>query len=442
MGNNSNWYRRLAYRALLAVLTATGVASAQSALTIEDVVNMALANNERSLKAPLRVATAQGQLDRARAAFLPTLTAGGTESVNAAADRYGRHFATVGTLSVNQPLLNLPAFPLYAQARHQFISEQWGAMEDRRSLAFDAASSFLNALASERLLEAAQRRLDRARATQEDTQARVDAQLASTNDATRATIDTSTAESQVAQARGNRERAYFELSFLVGRSVTGPLVTPERTTSAAKHGVFRKEDIVRFAESRRPDLKSAEEHSESLRKAAAEPLYRLFPSLGLSGQARSVVNPLPPDTSLSESALLTLTWTLYDAGARYADRKTRLAQADSQALDEHQLRRSIATDISVAISALHTARENLQISEQAAVLAKRNTEETEILYRQGLARAIELTDANASQYAAEVAVESAKLDMEQAYLGLRQALGINPVGDELSGKAPSNGGAQ
>jgi outer membrane protein TolC len=145
---------------------------------------------------------------------------------------------------------------------------------------------------------------------------------------------------------------------------------------------------------------------------------------------------------VSEAALLTLSWTLYDAGARYADRKTRLAQADSQALDEHQLRRSIATDIGVAIAALRTARENLRISEQAAVLAKRNTEETDILYRQGLARAIELTDANASQYAAEVAVESAKLEMEQAYLGLRQALGVNPIGDELSGNTSANGGAK
>jgi hypothetical protein len=46
-----------------------------------------------------------------------------------------------------------------------------------------------------------------------------------------------------------------------------------------------------------------------------------------------------------------------------------------------------------------------------------------------LARAIEVSDANASRYAADVAVESAKLAMEQAYLGLRQALGIDPVGE-------------
>ena len=427
---------------LIALAMVARVVRAEQQLTLEGAIQMALANNERSLKAPFRVEAAVGTLDRARAAFLPTMVAAGTDTVNAKADRYGRHSATVGTLSVNQPIVNLSAYPLYAQARHQLNSETWGALEDRRSLAFDSASAFINALASDRLLSAAQRRLDRATATQQDTQARADAQLASTNDVTRAVIDTTTAESQVAQARGIRERAYLQLSFLVGRPVVESLVAPERTTSAARHGQFRKEDIVRLAESRRPDLKSAEEHTESLRHAAAEPLYRLAPTLGVTGQVKSIVDPLPTDTAFSGSALVTLTWTIYDAGARYADRKTRLAQADSGALDERQLRRSIATDISVAISALRTARANLRISQDAAAAAQRNSEETAILYRQGLARAIELTDADASQYAAEVAVESAQLDMEQAYLNLRQALGIQPTGDELTAGHSSQGGAQ
>ena len=429
--------RRRGWVWALLVVGSSSIANAEKPLSLEEAVNWALANNERSLKAPLRVEVAKGQLERARAAFLPTVTASGTETLNAKADKTGRHFTNAESLSVNQPLLNMSAFPLYAQARHQLRSEQWGAVEDRRGLAFDTARAFMNALASERLFDAAQQRLERARATQQDTQARVDAQLASTNDATRVSVDMSSAESQVNQARGNVERAYLELSFLLGRSVTGPLETPERTSRAARTGTIHREDIVRRAESRRPDLKSAQERTQALRQSAAEPLYRLAPTLALVGQVRTIVDPLPIEQGFSEAALLTMTWTIYDAGARYADRKTRVAQADSQALDERQLRRSIATDISVAISTLRTARKNYLISEDAAVTAKRNTEETEILYRQGLARAIEVTDASASRYAADVAVESAKLAMEQAYLGLREALGLNPTGEGLAPSVPA-----
>lgn len=438
------WTRHRNLRCALALLVVwlPATASAETPLTLEEAVNLALANNERSLKAPLRVEAAAGQLERARAAFLPTLTASGTETLNAKADRNGRHFTNSESLNASLPLLNLSAFPLYAQARHQLRSEQWGSVEDRRNVAFDAARAFLNALASERLLDAAQQRLERARATYRDTQARVDAQLASTNDATRVAIDTATAESQVNQARGNVERAYLELSFLLGRSTAGPLAVPERTTSAARTGVIRKQDVVHNAESRRPDLKSAEERTEALRQAAKEPLYRLAPTVALVGQVRTIVDPLPAETGFSEAALLTMSWTIYDAGARYADRRTRLAQADSQALDERQLRRSIATDIRVAVSTLRTARKNYLISEDAAATAKRNTEETEILYRQGLARAIEVTDANASRYAADVAVESAKLTMEQAYLGLRQALGLEPIDEGLQRKSSASKGSR
>ncbi|MBL8606283.1 MAG: TolC family protein [Myxococcales bacterium] len=53
-------------------------AAAQEAapLRMEDAVQLALANNERAKKAPLRVEQAAGQLERARDAFFPTLSAG------------------------------------------------------------------------------------------------------------------------------------------------------------------------------------------------------------------------------------------------------------------------------------------------------------------------------------------------------------------------------
>ena len=137
------------------------------------------------------------------------------------------------------------------------------------------------------------------------------------------------------------------------------------------------------------------------------------------------------DTATSGNASLTMTWTIFDAGIRYADRRTRLAQAVSASLDEHALRRSVATDIAVAVAELRAARTVLQVSEQAVVTAQKNTEETAILYKQGLAKAIEVTDANASRYDADATLAVAKLGMEQAYLNLRFALGLSPISDEL-----------
>ena len=153
--------RRLVCALSLGLALAPAEARAEAPLSLEDAVTLALSTNERAQKAPLRVEAAQGQLERARSAFLPSLVATGNGTLRSVEDRNGRALSGGGNLTLNQPLLNLPAFPLYSQARHQLESERWGAVQDRRTLAFDAAQAFLLALTNERLFEAATGRAER-----------------------------------------------------------------------------------------------------------------------------------------------------------------------------------------------------------------------------------------------------------------------------------------
>jgi outer membrane protein TolC len=141
-----------------------------------------------------------------------------------------------------------------------------------------------------------------------------------------------------------------------------------------------------------------------------------------------------------DSATLTLTWSIYDAGVRYADRRTRVAQADSGALDEKLLRRSIATDVALALASLKAARDGYKAATEAVTAAKKHTEEVEILYKQGIDKALDVVDANGRLSDAEVTQETAKLAMEQAYLDLRLAVGLEPAEDE-PGTAPGLGTA-
>src|SRR5262249_45592733 len=122
-------------------------------------------------------------------------------------------------------------------------------------------------------------------------------------------------------------------------------------------------------------------------------------------------------------------------------------QAESQAYEERLLRRSVATDVNVALTSLRTAREAFAIADESVATAQRNNDETGILYKQGLARAIEVTDANATHFDAEVARANAPPSMEQAYLQLRFVLGLAPIGTEANAAgapagAPSDTGKQ
>lgn len=422
---------RIIALAALAPLVWASPAEAQEQLKIEDAIRLALQNNERAQKAPLRIEAAEGQKDRARTAFLPSLSANGSGTWRATEDRSGRSTTTNGTVTLTQPLLTPSAFPLYAQAGHQLESERWGATQDKRVLAFDTARSFLQVLTAERVAEAAGRRLDRAKANLANAEARAQAQLASTNDATRAQVELASSMREVAQAQGSVGRVHAQLSFLVGRRIDGPLAAPDRTTQGAESFENAAQSQVQAAIDRRPDVKQAQERTLALKLSAKEPLYRLIPSVNAQAQLRVLPDPLPTERATDETVTVNLTWAIFDQGARYADRKTRLAQAESQQLDEKLLRRSVATDVELAIIALRTAREAYRIAGEAVAATQRLTEETEILYRQGLARAIELTTANSQRFDAEVSRASAKLSMEQAYLELRFALGLGPIDEEL-----------
>lgn len=413
-------------------------AHADGELGMEEAVRLALAHNERARKAPLRVEAAQGQLMRARAAFLPSLSADGSGTLSSNADRAGRMLGASGSLTLHQSLVNLPAIPLYAQSRHQLESERFSAIQDQRMVAFDTARAFLVVLTSEKVLEAANRRLERARANQKDAEVRAKAQIASTNDVTRAILETAAAAREVAQAQGSVARAYLSLGFLVGQPVTQELAAPNSTTQAAESAGFRPDEMARQAEDRRPDIRSAHERTVALQQAAREPLFRMAPRLDITGQVRLSSAFQAPDPLSTESLALNLSWDLYDASARYGDSRTRAAQAESQALDERLLRRSVATDINIALASLHAARESYRITDEAVAAAQRNTRETELLYKQGLARAIELIDANARRFDAEVSRATAKLAMEQAYLELRFAVGLGPVGDGLGQTPPQS----
>jgi outer membrane protein TolC len=405
-------------------------------LRLEDAVRLALQNNERAKKAPLRVEVAESQVARARDAFFPTLVAAGSSIYHPVTK--GPSTSSSGTLTLTQPILSPSAFPLYAQQTHNRDAETWGSVEDKRQLAFDAAKAFIQALTAEGVLRSAQRKLDTAKLNLETSQARAQAGLSSTNDVTKAELQLATTQGQIASAQGNVRRAYIALSFVVGERVDGPLVPPDATTGAAQHyeqaksnqvkaELERRERFLAAAEDRRPDVRSLHEKNASLEASAREPFYRLIPSLSASGQLRYVPDPLATEKALDEQASLNLTWQIFDSGLRYADRDQRVAQLESSRLDEKLLRRSVQNDIELALATLHAARESYVAAQASTSASQKNSDETAVLYQQGLATAFEVSDANEQQFEAEVAQVAAQLSMEQAYLDLRAALGFGPL---------------
>jgi len=398
-------------------LLLTVAARAQDAtahMTIEDAVRLALSRNERAKISDLNVVVAAAAVDRARTAFFPTLVVNGSyvqrpDDVVAA----GRNsYTNTATATLTQPILNASAFPLLAQAKQNLEGQRAQTIDDKRLLAFQAAREFFAVLSSEAVLTAAQTRLKTATANVDDTQARAAAQLVSTNDVTRAQIDLANAQREVELDRGALEAAYLGLAFTLNAPVAHGLVSPQALLSAGRRPVPSQDSLVRVAVSHRPDL---------------------VPVIGISGTFQLSTDPTLAghDFYNNEALTTTLSWPLFDAGVRYADKRSRDASAAIADLDLDALVRSVDTEVRSAVVALQASQAALIASEAARDAAKRSADETAILYKQGLAKAIELVDANDSRFLADVNYATAEYAVALAYLALRQALGLDPVGTEL-----------
>lgn len=401
-------------------------------LRIADAVQLALSRNERARISDLNVVVADAAVEKARTGFLPVLTFNGNDTGTAAVVAGQPHLVGQGSIVLNQPLLNASAYPLYAQAKALAEAQRAQDVDDKLGLAYNATTGFFSVLSASAVVDAAQRAFENAQANAADTQARAEAQLTSTNDVTRAKVDLAGASRELESDKGTVANAYIQLSFLLNAPVSGPLATPEATLAASQANPAAPDNLVKVALDRRPDVLVDKEALAAARHFADEPLLRIIPTIGLQGTASGTSNaPVAIKQWNQESLAATLTWTLYDAGARYADKHSRDAQASIAELNLQQLVRNVDSQVRSAVALLAAAQAEFQGAGQARDASRQNVDETAILYRQGLAKAIELVDANDSRFTAEVNYAGAQYAMAEAYLNLRQAMGLDPLGTEF-----------
>ncbi|MGH7437112.1 MAG: TolC family protein [Polyangiaceae bacterium] len=401
------------------------------ALTLDQAVQLTLTRNERAKISDLNVAIADAAVEKAFATFMPALTASASGTQHATAVKPPSNSGQAA-LTVNLPLLNASAFPLYAQARRLADAQRAQNTDDKRLLGYSAASAFFAVLNAQDIVTAALRQLDNARANLASTQARTQAALSSTNDATKAQVDMAGSQREVEIDKGVLENALVQLAYLVYVPIPQSLVPPAPTLDAAAKGLTSLENLVRFAADHRPDVQVSRYQSMAAHDFADEPLLRLVPTLGVQGQvlettADSQLTGRHDDETLTGTA----TWTIFDNGGRYADKHSRDAQADISDLNYRLLLRTVDEQVHGAAVLLASAQSAFQVATDTVKYARQNVDETEILYKQGLATALELVTANDSRFTAEVNLATAEFTMAQAYLSLRQAMGLDVLGTEL-----------
>jgi outer membrane protein TolC len=408
-------------------------AAAGAELTLEEAIRLALEQNERPRIAEQRSMAAESRVDQARAFFFPDLSLSGSylrqdSDVGRTGSFSNRDEVVSAAVSANLRILDARLFPLYRQAKLERRAARLDELEENRLLAFEVADAFLRTLSIQQVQASAERRLLFARNTVEDTRARFEAKLVSVNDLTRAELELAIAEREASLAEGESREFLLQLGYLIHARIVEPLEARVLFFDPPEPG--DPERLVEEARERRLDLAADEARRKGLEAFALEPAMRFIPSLGATGQIEEVFEEGPNERDWFVG--LDLTWLLYDGGERMAQRSERKALARIVGLELEAARRQVDLDVRRALIAMQKERAVAHEAEKAVEIGRQNAEEITVLYRQGLATALQVADANVRLFEAEVALAQARYGLGLSLLNLRAARGLDPLEGEVA----------
>jgi outer membrane protein TolC len=435
------WKGRTAVLLVLALVCSPLFALQEEPLTLESAVQLALERNERALATRESVASAEAQVARARAYFLPAITTTGTytrrpfevrRTVGSTEIVVQRFNALSAVASLNLTLFDSKSIPALNAANSQRKSAVATASENLRQLSFEVCQAFLSTLSTGQVLEASRHRYEFAKQNLDAARARYSAGLASVNDVTLAELESATAEVGVTQVEGQLQTSKLQLGYLLAapEAVRQTLVVPEFLIQAGQGEAADAEKLVAEAQSRRLDLISLRWLAKAQHALTVDPVLRWLPSLSLGGQYRYTNEAGLTGQPTNWNVGMTLSWSIFDGFTRNADFKDRKAQAQVADLNVRTSMRQVDIEVREALVSLASQRASLKQATVAHEVAKKNAAETAELYRQGLASALQVADATVRLFEAEVGFVSQRYGLGIAFLNLEASLGLDPFGKE------------
>jgi outer membrane protein TolC len=416
---------------LLALVTGRAAAQ-EKPLTLAEAVASATSSSENALMLRERVARAENARIRARAAFLPLIKANGTfthsDKEIGVSDRViQRQNAFAGTGSVIVTLFHGPAIPKAGQAKLAAMSERSRAAWEQNLLAHEVAEAYFSVLASENLVQAAERTLATARELLAAVKARRAAGEALGLDETRAEFERVSAEEGLVRAESARDAAEDYLALLIDKRPPLTLVPYEVHPMPAEN----RGDLTEMALQQRPDLNAAARDIEAADKGVQAAWMDFLPSLSVSGNYRLSQNTGWSGDPDSWNIVVSLDWILYDGGLRRAEKRDRDSLRTVARLKERLLKREIRHDVRQAARDLKTADVTLKTAREKLRLAASHQDAVRARYHAGLATSLEVVAADDDLKQSELGAVVEALNLSLRRLALLRSLGLDPTGKEV-----------
>ncbi len=297
-------------------------------------------------------------------------------------------------------------------------------------------TSFYNAVAAQDRVGVEQARVDRQLDQLDFVRQRIAQGQATRSDSLNTRVALNNARLALLNARNDARQAAYALAEAMG--VEERVEPVEEATLAADTLRLERAELVRVAEARAPQLRSARLAAEAAEASADAERSGYLPSLSLSGGWDWREGNFPPGNR-SWSYRITGSLPLFNGLQRETSISRARDQAQAAAARVRQARLGVRRSVDDAYSQLETARAGLRLAEESVELAREDLRVIQQRYRLGVATIVEVQDRQIALAEAETDVIRRQFDYQVALARLESLLGTRL--EELSARAAGNAGA-
>jgi len=409
-----------------------------AALSYEQAVRLAIANNLATLRAHERRNEARGQQEQARAPLLPNVSgvayqASLTMNLVALGFQPGTFPGISKTflgpfknfdarLLLRQSVFDLSAIRNYQAGKAGVRVAELSEALAREEVASRTGLSYLEALRADRAVVAAQANVELAQALLQLARDQRNAGVATGVDVIRAQTRLAEQQTGLAQAQTDSEQARLNLQRLIGLPLGGALTLTDQLRFVEDPLPTVETAVSQAAQDRR-EIQVAEEENRvtqlELQSARAEHL----PSLEVVGDyGSSGITPGSFDLPTRRVAVQ-LNVPIFNGGLTQG-RVTAAASRQRQTeLSLANVRGQVEEDVRLALTTLRTAAVQVRAAEESVTLAQRELEMARDRFRAGVADNLEVITAQTSLANARVSQVTALAQHNAARLNLAAALG-------------------
>jgi len=415
-------------------------------LSLEESEALVLEDNLLVLRAEEGVVGARAAVKQAKASILPHLNVSamgsrlGPVATFTIPTATGSEQITVGTpsqknltLSLSQPVYAPGPMKVAPQAARIAMGLTESALAGTRDeVLLQVRKAFFNCLRAKELLTVAEQRQQQALAYLKDAQAYFQAGTTARADVLRAQVEVANAEHVVLQSQNSLDLAYLALKNLLN-------ISQETTLQLQIPAVPKLEDVslaqsLETAKTVRPELKVADFQVDLARAKESLAAAATKPQVFLSGN-RQWQTSTAFSAGTSWSLTLSASMPIFDAGEARAGLARAHSDTRQSDTDRRTLQQSVDAQVRAAFFSLEASRKQIEVALVAKEQAQEALRITQLQYGEGMARPVEVIDAQVALAQAASNYVNSVYDYETAKAELARAVGVRSV-DELATASP------